>query len=137
MFYMNNSNLLIRITELSTEKVSNWIQATPLGLEQGGRHRHSSAHTHLAKIKVRDRTPKGQGVTPYLCKVWLSKGTGEVTRVWQAFVAVPLSLFSLKREKPIKQSVWITLFLISRLHTRLSLVVVKMTLSCPRRDDHA
>lgn len=26
MFYMNNSNLLIKITELSTEKVSNWIQ---------------------------------------------------------------------------------------------------------------
>lgn len=31
MFYMNNSNLLIRITELSTEKVSNWIQATRTG----------------------------------------------------------------------------------------------------------
>lgn len=26
MFYMNNSNLLIKITELSIEKVSNWIQ---------------------------------------------------------------------------------------------------------------
>lgn len=49
MFYMNNSNLLIRITELSTEKVSKWIQTTQLRLVQGEIHRNSSAYTYFGK----------------------------------------------------------------------------------------
>lgn len=54
MFYMNNSNLLIRITELSIEKVSNRIQTTQ-ALRQVSReiHRNSSAYTHFGKDQGR------------------------------------------------------------------------------------
>lgn len=54
MFYMNNSNLLIRITELSIEKVSNRIQTTQV-LRRVSRkiHRNSSAYTHFGKDQGR------------------------------------------------------------------------------------
>ena len=62
MFYMNNSNLLIRITELSIERVSNWIQTTQ-ALRQVSRkiHRNSSAlHTFWQRSRSEIEHLRGQ-----------------------------------------------------------------------------
>lgn len=68
MFYMNNSNLLIKITELSIEKVSNWIQTIQmLKLSWVEIYRSISVHTFWQRSRVDVENWSGQGLTHDSC----------------------------------------------------------------------
>lgn len=73
MFYMNsNGNLLIKITELPIEKVSNWIQTIQMLKTVEIYRKILYTHILAKKIKDRDRKPKrARSYTHNSCKIWI------------------------------------------------------------------